>query len=110
MLASMNTTAITDVSPWVTMPVSNLVRYKSSGVDFARAKIGGKLIRQSFKTENGHSFHCQTSLQAMLEAEQRRLSLMKDVRAGNRMFSDAMEAFRHELENNVEITPDNAVR
>jgi hypothetical protein len=35
----------------VKAPVSNLVRYKPSGVYFARAKVGGKLIRQSVKTD-----------------------------------------------------------
>lgn len=36
---------------WVKSPTPNLVRYKPSGVYFARAKVGGKLIRRSLKTK-----------------------------------------------------------
>ena len=43
--------AKTDQSPWVKAPVSNLVHYKPSRVYFAHAKVGGKLIRQSLKTD-----------------------------------------------------------
>lgn len=37
-------------SKWVKTPVANLVRYKSSGVYFARLRVRGKLFRQSLKT------------------------------------------------------------
>ena len=47
----MNPTRTAKRSPWVKAPVSNLVRYKPSGIYFARAKVGGKLIRQSLKTD-----------------------------------------------------------
>src|SRR6266436_3302229 len=36
---------------WVKTPVANLVRYKPSGIYFARARIRGKLFRQSLKTD-----------------------------------------------------------
>lgn len=35
---------------WVKIPVANLVRYKPSGVYFARVRIKGKLFRQTLKT------------------------------------------------------------
>ena len=38
-------------SDWVKTPVANLVRYKSSGVYFARLRIRGKLFRRSLKTD-----------------------------------------------------------
>jgi integrase len=38
-------------SEWVKTPVANLVRYKTSGIFFARVRIGGKLFRQSLKTD-----------------------------------------------------------
>jgi hypothetical protein len=37
-------------SDWVKTPVSNLVRYKPSGVYFARVRLRGKLFRQTLKT------------------------------------------------------------
>jgi integrase len=36
---------------WQKSPTPNLLRYKPSGMYFARAKVGGKLIRQSLKTD-----------------------------------------------------------
>jgi hypothetical protein len=38
-------------SDWVKPPVANLVRYKPSGIYFARLRIRGKLFRHSFKTD-----------------------------------------------------------
>jgi len=37
-------------SDWVKTPVANLIRYKPSGVYFARVRIRGKLFRQPPKT------------------------------------------------------------
>ncbi len=36
---------------WVKSSVANIVRYVPSGIYFAWAKVGGKLIRQSLKTD-----------------------------------------------------------
>src|SRR5438552_16167364 len=41
----------TNHSDWVKTPVANLVRYKSSGIYFARVRVRGKLFRQSLKTD-----------------------------------------------------------
>ena len=38
-------------SDWVKTQSANLVRYKSSGIYFARVRIRGKLFRQSLKTD-----------------------------------------------------------
>ena len=38
-------------SLWQKTSFSNLIRYKPSGTYFARLKVGGKLIRQSLKTD-----------------------------------------------------------
>jgi hypothetical protein len=35
-------------SDWVKTPVAHLLRYKPSGIYFARVRIRGKLFRQSF--------------------------------------------------------------
>jgi hypothetical protein len=37
-------------SDWVKTPVANLIRYKPSGIYFARVRVKGKLFRQSLKT------------------------------------------------------------
>jgi hypothetical protein len=37
-------------SPWEKSNISNLVRWKSSKIYFARVKIGGRLIRKSLDT------------------------------------------------------------
>lgn len=38
-------------SDWGKTPVANLVRYKPSGIYFARVRVRGKLFRQSLKTD-----------------------------------------------------------
>ncbi len=35
---------------WLKLPVANLLRHVSSGIYFARFRVGGKLIRKSLKT------------------------------------------------------------
>ena len=42
--------AKTQDSPWEKSSISNLVRWKSSKIYFARVKIGGRLIRKSLDT------------------------------------------------------------
>ncbi len=37
-------------SEWVKTPVANLIRYKASGIYFARVRVRGKLFRQSLHT------------------------------------------------------------
>lgn len=39
------------VSRWAKTPVANMVRYKPSGIYFARVRVRGKLFRQSLKTD-----------------------------------------------------------
>ena len=38
-------------SQWANSPVANLVRYVPFGIYFARARVSGKLIRRSLKTD-----------------------------------------------------------
>ena len=39
-----------DSAKWQKTPYANLVRYKTSGIYFARFRVRGKLIRRSLKT------------------------------------------------------------
>src|SRR5689334_21142991 len=45
-----NTSEAEKDSAWQKTPYANLVRYKSSGIYFARFRVGGKLIRRAPKT------------------------------------------------------------
>ncbi len=46
----MNSSETEKDSEWQKTPYANLVRYKSSGIYFARFRVRGKLIRRSLKT------------------------------------------------------------
>jgi hypothetical protein len=46
----MNTSETEKDSDWQKTPYANLVRYKSSGIYFARFRVRGKLIRRPLKT------------------------------------------------------------
>lgn len=99
----MNTAKPDNESPWVKAPVSNLVRYKPSGVYFARAKIGGKLIRQSLKT-NVLSI-AKLRLRDLLGAEQQSNARQKHIESGKMTFDDALALYKQRVEKNVEIKP-----
>lgn len=90
-------------SPWVKAPVSNLVRYKPSGIYFARAKIAGKLIRQSLKTDVLSV--AKSRLRDLLGTEQQRVSRQKTIEVGKMTFDDALEIYKSQLEKNIEIKP-----
>src|ERR1700733_8330805 len=46
----MNMSETEQNSEWQKTPYANLVRYKSSGIYFARFRVRGKLIRRGLKT------------------------------------------------------------
>jgi len=46
----MNSSETANNAEWLKTPSANLVRYKSSGMYFARFRVRGKLIRRSLKT------------------------------------------------------------
>jgi len=67
-------------SPLVKAPVANLVRYKPSGIYFARAKVGGKLIRQSLKTRV--LSNAKLKLRDLLAGEERKIQGQKAIVVG----------------------------
>jgi integrase len=89
-------------SDWVKTPVANLVRYKPSGIYFARVRIKGKLFRQSLKTD------------VITTAKLRLADFIKDkrdemgddsaVRTGRMTFGDAMQVYRQRLDSQQDIT------
>jgi len=85
----------------VKTPVANLVRYKSSGIYFARVRIRNKLIRQTLKTD------------VMSVAKLRLADLVKDkqeemgddaaARSGKMAVSEAVAIFRQRLDGQQDI-------
>ena len=90
-------------SPWVKAPVSNLVRYKPSGVYFARAKVGGKLIRQSLKTDVLSI--AKLRLQDLLAGEQKKTERRKTIAVGKMTFGDALEIYKRRVTEDGETKP-----
>lgn len=89
-------------SDWVKTPVANLVRYKPSGIYFARVRIRGKLFRQTLKTN------------AISVAKLRLADFVKDKRAelgndtaimtGKMTVDDALAVFRQRLDAQQDIS------
>jgi integrase len=90
-------------SPWVKAPVANLVRYKPSGVYFARAKVGGKLIRQSLKTDVLSV--AKLRLSDLLSAEQKNVERQKTVAVGKMTFGDALAIYKERMEQDPDNKP-----
>ena len=70
-------------SPWEKSSISNLVRWKSSKIYFARVKIGGRLIRKSLDTP------------IMSVARNRLSELIKEERERAEAFRPGMQGGRH---------------
>jgi integrase len=99
----MNDSTTDQQAPWVKAPVSNLVRYKPSGVYFARAKVGGKLIRQSLKT-NVLSI-AKLRLKDLLAGEQQKTERRKTIAVGKMTFGDALEIYKRRVTEDGETKP-----
>jgi integrase len=90
-------------SPWAKTPVANLVRYRSSGVYFARVRVAGKLIRQSLKT---NVFSVAKIRLADLTQEQRKAAEVGKLSANGKMsFGDARGIYEERLKNNQRLKP-----
>ena len=99
----MDQTRIAKRSPWVKAPVANLVRYKPSGVYFARAKVGGKSIRQSLKTDVLSI--AKLRLQDLLAGEQQKTERQKTIAVGKMTSGDALEIYKRRLTEDGETKP-----
>jgi integrase len=88
---------------WKETPVSNLVRYRSSGIYFARVRIGGKLIRQSLKTEVFSV--AQLRLGDLIKEERENLEARATSTLSKMTFGDATESYRQQLEANPALKP-----
>lgn len=90
-------------SPWAKTSVANLVRYRSSGIYFARVRVAGKLIRQTLKTD---VFSVAQIRLADLIQEQRKAAEAGQFSSNGKMsFADARKIYEERLSNNQRLKP-----
>ncbi len=92
-----------DESPWVKSSTPNLYRYRPSGVYFARAKVGGKLIRQSLKTTK-YSV-AVLRLNDLLKQSRRLVDAQEVAVGGGMTFQQAADVFLQQIDANPAIKP-----
>jgi integrase len=90
-------------SRWVKSSVANIVRYVPSGAYFARAKIGGKLIRRSLKTDRLNV--AQLRLGDLMKQERGQLEARVAAVKGRMTFGGALEIYQKQVEANVSLKP-----
>ena len=83
---------------WVKSSVANIVRYVPSGIYFARAKVGGKLIRQSLKTDK--LTVAQLRVGDLLKQQRSRLEARTEASKGKMTFGNAIGIYRKQVETN----------
>ncbi len=88
-------------SGWVKTPVANLVRYKPSGVFFARVRIGGKLFRQSLKTDVISV--AKLRLADFIQDKREEMGDDSPARTGRMTMDDAVTNFRQRLDGQHDI-------
>ena len=79
-------------SEWQKTPCANLVRYKSSGIYFARFRVKGKLIRRSLKT--GQMSVAKLRLGDLEKQERQRAEHQTAVGDGTMAFADAQAIYQ----------------
>ncbi len=88
---------------WQKSATPNLYRYVSSGIYFAQAKVGGKLIRRSLKTA---TYSVAVLRLGDLLKEQRRLLEAQELAAGGAMtFQEAADVLLQQFDANPSIKP-----
>lgn len=90
-------------SLWVKSSVANIVRYVPSGIYFARAKVGGKLIRQSLKTDKISV--AQLRLGDLLKEERSRVEARVEAGKGRMTFGNALDLYWKQVEMNASLKP-----
>ncbi len=90
-------------SLWKKSPVPNLIRYTPSGIYFARVRVGGKLIRQSLKTDVMSV--AQLRLGDLVKQERGARESRVEASKGRMTFNDALETYQQRLEGNAALKP-----
>jgi integrase len=99
----MNTSETEKNSEWQKTPYANLVRYKSSGIYFARFRVRGKLIRRSLKTTQISV--AKLRLADLEKQERQRAEHQTAVADGTMTFADALETYKQRLAGDGSLKP-----
>ena len=84
--------AMDSASPWKKPSVANPVRYKPSGVHFARVQVGDKLIRELLKAEVLSA--AQLRLGGLVKEERSTLEARTEATKWKMIFGDALAIYR----------------
>ena len=90
-------------SIWQKTPYANLLRYKPSGIYFARIRVQGKLIRRSLKTSTISV--AKLRLADLEKSERQKGEHQEAVKEGKMSFGNALEIYRGRLSGNVALKP-----
>jgi integrase len=90
-------------SPWQKTSYANLIRYEPSGKYFARIRVGGKLIRQSLKT-NVLSV-AKLKLADLEKQERAKLEGQKRLTEGTAFFRDVVKEYLERLDGMPNLKP-----
>lgn len=88
-------------SDWVKTPVANMIRYKPSGIYFARVRVRGKLFRQSLKTDVMSV--AKLRLGDFVKNRQEEMGDDAAARSGKMTMGDAVAIFRQRLDGQQDI-------
>jgi integrase len=88
---------------WQKTPYANLVRYKSSGIYFARFRVRGKLIRRALKTSQMSV--AKLRLGDLEKEERQRAEHQTAVADGVMTFADALAIYKQRLAGNGSLKP-----
>ena len=99
----MNSSETEKDSEWQKTPYANLVRYKSSGIYFARFRVRGKLIRRSLKTSQISVAKLRLADQE--KEERQRAEHQNSVTEGVMEFADALATYRQRLAGDGSLKP-----
>jgi integrase len=99
----MNTSDTEKESDWQKTPYANLVRYKSSGMYFARFRVRGKLIRRGLKTRQISV--AKLRLADLEKQERQRAEHQTAVADGVMAFADALAIYKQRLAGDGSLKP-----
>lgn len=88
-------------SPWEKSSISNLIRWKSSKIYFARVRIGGRLIRKSLDTPIMSV--ARNRLTKLVEEERERAEAVRPGMQGKMSFGAAVKVYLERLDGSPDI-------
>jgi integrase len=91
------------VPQWQKTPIANLVRSTASGTYYARARIKGKLIWKSLKTDSLSV--AKLRLGDFLKEENHRVEIVQAAARGKMTFGDAVDIYKRRVEESQHLKP-----